>query len=198
MNIHNVRFEKSITRLDQKPNQSLPEIAVIGRSNVGKSSLINTLFNRKNLAKISSTPGKTRLINYFSVDNTLYFVDLPGYGYAKLSKKMRQDWQRDIENYLKNNHFLKLVFLLLDSRHAIMENDRMMIDWLEFFDVPFVFVLTKSDKISNNQYRETSTKLHNNYPDREILKFSSKNRTGREELLQILEMLSDNQVSSRY
>jgi len=192
MNINNVRFVKSITRLDQKPNPSLPEIAVIGRSNVGKSSLINTLFNRKNLAKISSTPGKTRLINYFSVDNTLYFVDLPGYGYAKLSKKMRQDWQRDIENYLKNSHFLKLVFLILDSRHEIMENDRMMVEWLEFFAVPFVFVLTKSDKISNNQYRETSTKLHNNYPNRQILKFSSKNRTGREELLQILEMMSDN------
>ena len=192
MNINNVRFVKSITRLDQKPNPSLPEIAVIGRSNVGKSSLINTLFNRKNLAKISSTPGKTRLINYFSVDNTLYFVDLPGYGYAKLSKKMRQDWQRDIENYLKNSHFLKLVFLILDSRHEIMENDRMMVEWLEFFAVPFVFVLTKSDKISNNQYRETSTKLHNNYPNRQILKFSSKNRTGREELLQMLEMMSDN------
>ena len=192
MNIHNVRFVKSITRLDQKPNPSLPEIAVIGRSNVGKSSLINTLFNRKNLAKISSTPGKTRLINYFSVDNTLYFVDLPGYGYAKLSKKMRQDWQRDIENYLKNNHFLKLVFLILDSRHEVMENDRMMIEWLDFFDVPFIFILTKSDKISNNQYRETSTKLRNNFPDREILKFSSKNRTGREELLQMLEKMSDN------
>jgi GTP-binding protein len=192
MNIHNAHFVKSVTQLDQKPKPSLPEIAVIGRSNVGKSSLINTLFNRKNLAKISSTPGKTRLINYFSIDNSLYFVDLPGYGYAKLSKKMRQNWKRDIENYLKNNQFLRLVFLILDSRHEIMENDRMMIEWLEFFDVPFIFVLTKSDKISNNQYQIASTKLHQNYPDREILKFSSKNRTGREEILQILEKLSQN------
>jgi GTP-binding protein len=192
MNIHNVSFVKSITQLNQRPKPLLPEIAVIGRSNVGKSSLINALFNRKNLAKISSTPGKTRLINYFSIDNTLYFVDLPGYGYAKLSKKMRQEWQKNIENYLKNNRFLRIVFLILDSRHEIMENDRMMIEWLEFFDVPFVFILTKSDKISNNQYRETSKKLRENYPDREILRFSSKNKIGREEILHILEMLNHN------
>ena len=89
MNFHNVHFLKSVAQIDQKPRPSMPEIAVIGRSNVGKSSLINTIFNRKNVAKVSSTPGKTRLINYFSIDNRLYFVDLPGYGYAKLAKQRR-------------------------------------------------------------------------------------------------------------
>jgi GTP-binding protein len=187
MNIHNVHFIKSVTQLDQRPTPIMPEIAVIGRSNVGKSSLINTLFNRKNLAKISSTPGKTRLINYFSIDDKLYFVDLPGYGYAKLSKIMRQGWQRDIENYLKNNRELQLVLLLLDSRHEIMENDKLMIDWLNYYRVSFMLILTKSDKISNNQYRKINNKLGKDYPSQEILKFSSKNKTGREDILRILE-----------
>jgi GTP-binding protein len=190
MNIHNVNFLKSVTQLDQRPTPPKPEIAVIGRSNVGKSSLINTLFNRKNLAKISSTPGKTRLINYFSIDNLLYFVDLPGYGYAKLSKRMRSGWQKDIEDYLKNNQELKLVFLLLDSRHEIMDNDRMMIDWLQHYRISYIMVLTKSDKISNNQYRARSLKLSKEYPNQEILRFSSKNKTGREDILHILEKLA--------
>jgi len=189
MNIHNVHFLKSVTHLDQRPTPPKPEIAVIGRSNVGKSSLINTLFNRKNLAKISSSPGKTRLINYFSIDNLLYFVDLPGYGYAKLSKKIRSGWQKDIENYLKNNQELKLVFLLIDSRHEIMDNDRMMIDWLQHYQISYIIVLTKSDKISNNQYRTKSLKLGKEYPNQEILKFSTKTKTGREDLLHILEQV---------
>lgn len=187
MNIHNVNFLKSVTQLDQRPTPPKPEIAVIGRSNVGKSSLINTLFNRKNLAKISSTPGKTRLINYFSIDNQLYFVDLPGYGYAKLSKKIRSGWQKNIEAYFKNNQELKLVLLLLDSRHEIMDNDRMMIDWLQHYRISYIMVLTKSDKISNNQYRARSLKLSKEYPNQEILRFSSKNKTGREDILHILE-----------
>jgi GTP-binding protein len=189
MNIHNVHFIKSVTHLDQRPSPFFPEIAVIGRSNVGKSSLINALFNRKNLAKISSTPGKTRLINYFSVDNQLYFVDLPGYGYAKLSKNLRREWQRGIETYLKDNTHLKLVFLLVDSRHEIMENDQLMIDWLNYYKVSFLLVLTKSDKISNNQYRTISSKLGKKYPGQEILRFSSKNKTGREDILRILKQL---------
>ena len=189
MNIHNVHFLKSVTQIDQRPLPPKPEVAVIGRSNVGKSSLINTLFNRKNLAKISSTPGKTRLINYFSVDDQLYFVDLPGYGYAKLSKKMRSGWQRDIEAYLKSNLELKLVFLLLDSRREIMENDSLMIDWLRHYQIPYILVLTKSDKISNNQYKIINSKLRNKYPNQDILRFSSKNRTGKEDILTILEQI---------
>ena len=190
MNIHNVQFLKSVTHVNQRPRPPKPEIAVIGRSNVGKSSMINTLFNRKNLAKISSTPGKTRLINYFSIDNQLYFVDLPGYGYAKLSKKMRSGWQQSIESYLKDNLELKLVFLLLDSRHEIMENDKIMIDWLQYYQISYILVLTKSDKISNNQYRLINSKLMKAYPNHDILRFSSKTRMGREEIINILEELS--------
>ena len=190
MNIHNVHFLKSVTQLDQRPLPLKPEVAVIGRSNVGKSSLINTLFNRKNLAKISSTPGKTRLINYFSVDEFLYFVDLPGYGYAKLSKSMRRGWQKDIETYLKNNIELKLVFLLLDSRREIMENDRLMIDWLQHYQISYNLVLTKSDKISNNKYQTVVSKLRNEYPNHDILRFSSKNKTGRDDILKILKQIT--------
>ena len=189
MNIHNVHFIKSVTHLDQRPIPHMPEIAVIGRSNVGKSSLINTLFNRKNLAKISSTPGKTRLINYFLIDTRLYFVDLPGYGYAKLSKKMRQEWQRYIEAYLKDNQHLRLVFLLLDSRHEVMENDKMMMTWLEYYNIPYMLVLTKIDKISNNQYQTISRKLSEYVPHQRILKFSSKNKTGREDILGIIKQI---------
>jgi GTP-binding protein len=189
MNIHNVHFVKSVTQLNQRPSPLLPEIAVIGRSNVGKSSLINAIFNRKNLAKISSTPGKTRLINYFSIDHQLYFVDLPGYGFAKLSKHLRREWQRDIENYLKDNSLLKMVLLLLDSRHGVMENDQMMIDWLKYYDVTFKLVLTKSDKISNNQFRTINLKLTNDFPGSEIIRFSAKSKVGKEDILEILENL---------
>ncbi len=190
MNIHNVNFLKSVAQRDQRPTPPKPEIAVIGRSNVGKSSLINTLFNRKNLAKVSSTPGKTRLINYFSIDNQLYFVDLPGYGYAKLSKKIRSGWQKNIEAYFKNNQELKLVLLLLDSRHEIMDNDRRMIDWLQHYQISYIMVLTKSDRISNNLYRARSLKLSKEYPNQDILRFSSKNKTGREDILHILEQIA--------
>jgi len=168
----------------------VPEIAIVGRSNVGKSSLINTVFNRKNLAKISSTPGKTRLINYFSIDNALYIVDLPGYGYAKQTKKMRIEWQKVIEPYLKDNSDLKIVFLLIDSRHNIMDNDRIMIEWLQHYRIPYILILTKIDKISNNHYRKMNMELSRKYPGHEILRFSAKDGTGREDILKILNSIA--------
>ncbi len=187
MNIHNVQFLKSAIHLDQRPIPRKPEVAVVGRSNVGKSSLINALFNRRNLAKISSTPGKTRLINYFLVDDLLYFVDLPGYGFARLSKEDKNKWQENLEFYLKNNNSLKLVFLLIDPRHDLMKNDRMMIDWLNFYHIPYIFVLTKSDKISNNQFRSFNTKIRDEFPGQIFIRFSARKKTGRDEIIKILE-----------
>lgn len=189
MNIHNVQFLKSIVELDQRPVPHKPEVAVVGRSNVGKSSLINALFNRKNLAKISSTPGKTRLINYFLVDDQLYFVDLPGYGFAKISKKEKSNWQKKLEAYLKNNKNLKLIFLLLDVRHNLMANDRMMIEWLNFYNIPFRLILTKSDKVSNNQFQKTKAKINSEFSDQDALRFSARSRDGRNEIIKILEGL---------
>ena len=190
MNFHNVHFLKSVAQIDQRPRPSRPEIAVIGRSNVGKSSLINTIFNRKNVAKVSSTPGKTRLINYFSIDNKLYFVDLPGYGYAKLAKQRRSEWQTVIESYLKDNPDLKVVLLLIDSRHDIMDSDKIMIDWLNHYKIPYILILTKSDKISNNRYHTMRNNLRKKYPDQVILRFSSKNRNGKDDILKILEQIA--------
>ncbi len=189
MNIHNVQFLKSIVELDQRPVPYKPEVAVVGRSNVGKSSLINALFNRKNLAKISSTPGKTRLINYFLVDDQLYFVDLPGYGFAKISKKEKSSWKKKLEAYLKYNKNLKLVLLLLDVRHNLMANDRMMIEWLNFYNIPFCLILTKSDKVSNNQFQKTKAKINSEFSDQDVLRFSARSRDGRNEIIKILKGL---------
>ncbi len=187
MNIQNVQFIKSAANIGQKPSPSLPEVAVAGRSNVGKSSLINVLFNRKKLAKISSTPGKTRLINYFLVDERIYFVDLPGYGYAKLSKHEREKWQKNIESYLRENKNLELVLLLIDMRHGLLPIDRVMIDWLNFYKISFVIILTKSDKLSKNHVGAVKSKINNELPNIDIYAFSALKKTGRENIITLLE-----------
>ena len=173
MNIHNIRFLKSILHAEQRPAPRLPEIAVVGRSNVGKSSFINTLFNRKNLAKTSSTPGKTRLINYFLVDDQIYFVDLPGYGFAKISKSEQYQWKESIETYIKENRYLKFVFLLLDGRHRLMSIDQLMIEWLQFYQIRIVLIITKSDKVSNNQISQLSREIQEKYPGQEIISMTA-------------------------
>lgn len=186
MNIHKIHFVKSILNSSDKPIPNYPEIAVVGRSNVGKSSFINTLFNRKNLAKTSSTPGKTRLINYFNVDDQIYIVDLPGYGYAKISKKEKSKWKDRIESYLTKNQELKLVFQLIDSRHPLLPADRKMLDWLEYFNIPVIIILTKTDKISRNQLTSTFANLSKEYTDFRLIGFSTKNGRGREEVWDIV------------
>ena len=147
----NAESIKSLTSLSQKPEEKLPEIAFVGRSNVGKSSLMNALFNRKNLVKTSSTPGKTQLINYFLVDKRTYFVDLPGYGYAKIPKRMLDNWQKMLEGYISESEELRLICLLIDSRHNLMEIDKQMAEWLNFLGTPFIVVLTKTDKLPRNK-----------------------------------------------
>ena len=154
-------FEKSSIDHKNCPNTSFPEYAFIGRSNVGKSSLINLLTNRKNLAKTSSTPGKTQLINHFKIDDNWYIVDLPGYGWAKVSKKNKQQWKQMIENYLLYRENLMTIFLLIDSRHAPMDSDITFIRWLGTKQIPFSLVFTKIDKQSKSK---TSINI-NNYLD---------------------------------
>lgn len=132
--------------LKQIPPTHLPEIAFIGRSNVGKSSLINALLNRKNLAKVSQTPGRTRQINFFNLANTMHIVDLPGYGFAKTSKTERADFNQLVADYLTTSQHLKRLFVLIDARHAPKENDLSMLDWLNNHAVPYQVVLTKIDK----------------------------------------------------
>ncbi|OUO87014.1 YihA family ribosome biogenesis GTP-binding protein [Gordonibacter sp. An230] len=150
MNINNVVFERSFGTSSQLPASTLPEIAFAGRSNVGKSSLLNKLFNRKGLAKVSQTPGKTATINFFSCDS-VRFVDLPGYGYAKVSKSEKERWAELIEGYFAQERNLALVVSLVDIRHAVSALDEGMVGFLREAGLPFAVALTKADKLSRQQ-----------------------------------------------
>ncbi len=151
MRFINAKFIKSAEKKSDFLIDELPQIAVVGRSNVGKSSLINFLTNNKKMAKTSSTPGRTRLINYFNIDNKFYIVDLPGYGYAKASKKTSANWDSVMNDYFVDNNRLKLVMVLLDSRHLPSSLDQQMIDYLVANEIPTVLILTKIDKISKSE-----------------------------------------------
>lgn len=131
--------------------KTLPEIAVVGRSNVGKSSLLNFLFNTTKLVKTSSLPGKTQLLNFFLVDNRLVFVDFPGYGYAKVSFSKQKSWGKAIQSYLENRSELKLILFLFDSRRIPNEEDLMLMNWIEFHNIPVILVLTKADKLNQSE-----------------------------------------------
>lgn len=167
-------FVKSIKDIKNKPEISFPEIAFAGRSNVGKSSLMNAILNRKKLVKISSTPGKTQLINYFLINDKFYFVDLPGYGYASIPKSILKSWQKMIESYILKNSNLRLVSLLIDSRHDIMNSDLQMAEWLDHNRIPFIIVLTKTDKLSKTKLQRQLKIFNQAFPDHHVIPFSIK------------------------
>ncbi|MDR0267735.1 ribosome biogenesis GTP-binding protein YihA/YsxC [Paenibacillus sp.] len=154
MKVTQAEFVISAVGPDQYPVDALPEIALAGRSNVGKSSLINRMINRKNLARTSSTPGKTQHLNYYRINEELYFVDFPGYGYAKVSKTQRQVWGKMIERYLLERETLKMVLLIVDLRHPPTKDDVMMYDWLKHYDIPICVVATKADKIPKSRWQK--------------------------------------------
>ncbi len=147
-NVKSAEFVISAARREQFPSDAIPEVAFVGRSNVGKSSLINSLVNRRSLAKTSSTPGKTRQINFFRINGSSHFADLPGYGYARVSKQERESWRRLIESYLVERRQLRMVLALSDIRHEATVLDRSLFDWLESIDRRVLIVLTKYDKVS--------------------------------------------------
>jgi GTP-binding protein len=151
MKIISAEFIKSAVKPDQYPKTALPEIAFAGRSNVGKSSLINTLLGRKKLAQTSATPGKTRLINFFTVNSKLSIVDLPGYGFARVSRAEQETWGPMIETYLRERTTLRLVVVILDIRHDPTQQDHDLIEWLHHYGRSHLVVLTKSDKLSRGQ-----------------------------------------------
>lgn len=165
-------FIKSVTDIQHKPEKLLPEIAFAGRSNVGKSSLLNAILNRKKLVKTSSTPGKTQLINYFEIDQKYYFVDLPGYGYAKTPKKVSASWQRMMEDYILNSKELKFICLLIDARHDLQVSDQQMSDWLNYNNIPYIVILTKADKLSKNKLARQQALFVKQYPDHHVIPFS--------------------------
>ena len=185
MKITSAEFIKgALKRLDY-PEESLPEVAFAGKSNVGKSSLINTLVNRKNLVRTSSSPGRTQMLNFFRINNQINFVDFPGYGFAKVPVRVRAQWKPMVEDYLKYRKTLKIVIILLDARRAPSADDATLVRWLEAFDIPFLIVLTKSDKISKNKC-SAQQKIIKDFlllKDEEIICFSAVNKMGRHEIL---------------
>lgn len=159
MNISEIEFVGSFEKESQCPRTGLPEYAFIGRSNVGKSSLINAITGKKGLAHISSTPGKTQHINYFLINNSWYLVDLPGYGYAKISKTKREQWRKMIEKYLRFRENLYCVFQLIDSRHKLQSNDLDFMNWMGENAIPFVIAFTKIDKLKKTDQKKSINTL---------------------------------------
>lgn len=190
MNIKSIELETVVGITSRLPENELPEIAFAGKSNVGKSSLINALMNRKSFARTSSQPGKTQTINFYRINEQLYFVDLPGYGYAKVSQEIREKWGRMIERYLEKSKMLKLIFLLIDIRHEPSANDKLMYDWIVHQGYQPVIIATKLDKISRNaldkQLRLIRTTL-GAPKETGILPFSAETKQGREEIWALME-----------
>ncbi len=183
--VKNATYVKSVNSVADLPQNRFPEIAFAGRSNVGKSSVLNKLANIKNLAKISHTPGKTRLINFFLINENLHFVDLPGYGYAKVSKSMKESWGNLIEEYLEKSQNLRGVVLLIDARHEPFEADLQLLEWLDFYHREKLVVLTKIDKLSRSalflNVKKTSKILNLNLDS--LVLFSAKTGEGKEKIL---------------
>lgn len=194
MNVNNVSLAAVAVKKSQYPEQSLPEIAFAGKSNVGKSSLINTMINRKSLARTGQSPGKTRTINFYNIENALYFVDLPGYGYARAPKSEIAKWGGMIEDYLLGRESLKAIIMLVDIRHEPGENDKMMYNWLRHYGHRIVVAATKSDKIKRSQLQKHKKMITLSLGLEEgdiLIPFSSENKSGRDELWSVIERLSE-------
>jgi GTP-binding protein len=181
--ISSARFVKSAKQANDFPKDKKPEIAFCGRSNSGKSSLLNALTNSQGLARTSSSPGRTQLINFFLVDGQTYYVDLPGYGYAKVPKGIRDTWGEMIENYLRNREPLKLAIMLVDSRIPPTDSDQMMKNWLDHFGIPNLVVLTKTDKISRNELTKALRTCAQTLQTKEIIAFSAITGFGKDAVL---------------
>ena len=190
MVIRKVNLETVCGITSTLPDNKFPEIAFAGKSNVGKSSLINGLLNRKSLARTSATPGKTQTINFYNVNDELYLVDLPGYGYAKVSEAEKVKWGQLIERYLHNSKQLQAVFLLIDIRHEPSANDRMMYDWIVEMGYNPIIIATKLDKIKRSQVQKQMKLIKttlNLVPGTVIIPFSATTKQGRDEIWELVE-----------
>lgn len=176
------------------PDNQLPEIAFAGKSNVGKSSLINALMNRKSLARTSSQPGKTQTINFYNINDAMYLVDLPGYGYAKVSENERAKWGKMIENYLHASKQLRAVFLLIDIRHEPGKNDKTMYDWIVYQGYRPIIIATKLDKLKRSQVQKALKAVRTGLGLKQedvVIPFSAQTKQGREEIWQVMDELAD-------
>ena len=183
MKVHNAEIVISAVQPEQYPKTKLPEIALAGRSNVGKSSFINTLINRKSLARTSGKPGKTQTLNFYLIEDALHFVDVPGYGYAKVSKTERAKWGQMIETYITEREQLQAVVSLVDMRHDPTADDIQMYEFLKYYQIPVIVVATKCDKIKKNQWNkhESIIKKKLNFdPADDFIVFSSETKEGKD------------------
>lgn len=180
-------FFGSYGTLSQLPRPHLPEVAFAGRSNVGKSSLINKLLGSSKLAKTSSKPGKTRTLNFYRVNDVCYFVDLPGYGFSRVSKRERAHWRDVIESYLLDRETLRLLILIIDARHGLLANDEQMLTWLLANGLPHIGVLTKADKLGRSRLADERRKLESHGRIPEALFFSAVNGMGKKEIWRIID-----------
>ena len=193
MTIKSVELETVCGVTSRLPEHLLPEIAFAGKSNVGKSSLINTLVNRKALARTSSQPGKTQTINFYNINQAMYLVDLPGYGYAKVPDSEREKWGRMIERYLHQSRQLKAVFLLVDIRHKPSGNDKTMYDWMVYQGFHPIIIATKLDKLKKSQVAKSIKEVKSGLDLKEsdiLSPFSAETRQGREEIWQLMDELA--------
>ena len=197
MIIRTVELETVCGPTSALPDNSLSEVAFAGRSNVGKSSLINSLVNRKSLARTSSSPGKTQTINFYNVNDALYLVDLPGYGYAKASEQVKQQWARMIERYLRGSKVLKTVFVLVDIRHEPGKNDLVMYDWVKQSGYTPLIIATKADKIKRSQLAGQLKLLREGLgcgKDTTIIPYSAVTKQGRDEIWDLIEQVTKGEV----
>ena len=196
MVIKQVNLETVCGVTSRIPDNRLPEIAFAGKSNVGKSSLINALMNRKALARTSSQPGKTQTINFYNINDAMYLVDLPGYGYAKVSENERAKWGKMIENYLHTSGQLRAVFLLVDIRHAPGANDKTMYDWMVYQGYEPIIIATKLDKLKRSQVQKALKEVRTGLGlggDAILIPFSAETKQGREEIWELMDQLIEAQ-----
>jgi GTP-binding protein len=191
MNIRSAEFVTSATKPSEYPPEGYPEIAFAGRSNVGKSSLINVLVNRKRLVKTSSTPGRTQLLNFFDINDYVTFVDLPGYGYARVAASVKKKWGPMIETYLSGRDTLKGVVVILDIRRLPREEEHNLIVWLDHYSIARILVLTKADKLSKTKQGQQRAAVAGSLgvDSRDLILFSAKSRSGREDVWEAIENL---------
>ncbi len=185
MKINTVELIISAVRESQYPTDNKSEFLLVGRSNVGKSSFINTIINRKSFARTSATPGKTQTLNFYKINDEFYLVDAPGYGFAKVRNNLKKKFGLIIENYLKSRNNLKMVFLLVDFRHKLAEDDLLMYNYLKYYHIPVTIICTKVDKVSKNSHDKNKRAILKDFglnDDQNIILFSSITKTGRNEV----------------
>lgn len=189
MDVNNVELIISAVRPEQYPETDLPEYALAGRSNVGKSSFINTMIRRKSMARISQKPGKTQTLNFYKIEEALFFVDVPGYGFAKVSKTEREKWGVMIETYITSREQLRGVIQIVDLRLKPTEDDRMMYEFLKYYDIPVIVIATKADKIPRSKWQKNAKIVRETLdfdPDDKFVLFSSETKMGKDEAWQFI------------